>query len=303
VNQWEAVLAAAGGTPPKQWPRTEVVLDLSSKIVALRSGDFKIIYGSIGVTDVIADEDYPCADCCPFRRSFPSHSSTNACDAASSRAAQLDTEQGAEARGPPGGASAIVCTAEAPCVYDVVHDVNESINLALDPAYNATVAMLQSRVAFHQQQAWTGPIAKTNFTAAQYCDIVRAANWVLPFGYAPPAPPPAPTPRDLAAVLEGVWMQPNREEFTIVAGVAVGVSADLVVRTLNCSGCCWESLTARARYTDSTNTSATISVSGPAPSCVPPSRALLGSITLASRTITWQEQEGGDRGWANWTKV
>ena len=33
-----------------------------------RVGDYKLIYGTVGVTTVIPDEPFKCADCCPLKR-------------------------------------------------------------------------------------------------------------------------------------------------------------------------------------------------------------------------------------------
>ena len=308
VNQWDAIVAVASGAESVQWPRTEVVIDLNPDygngqgIVALRSGDFKIIYGSVGETDVIADVDWPCDMCCPFRRVLPANSSTNPCAAALRKAASLDGDLGA--RGPTVSVAPLPCTKEKPCVYNVVNDINESVNLANDPAFNATLAMLRARLAYYEQRAWTVPIDHTNYTAAQYCTLVRDAGWVQPYGYAPPpppTPPPSPTPSVLAGLLEGAWMQENWEEFRVSP---LGADGSQTVRSVNCSGCCWLELNCTASWPDPSNTSAVLHVEGDAPRCTPPSRAMVGSWSNTPRggSITWRELDGRP-GWRPWLKI
>jgi hypothetical protein len=308
VNQWDAILAVARGSPPPptSWPRTEVVIDLNpgyakgQGIVALRSGDYKIMYGNIGETDVIDDVDWPCDLCCPFRRTLPINASTNPCAAALRAAANLDGELGARGSIVMAPAAPVSCTKDSPCVYNVRVDVNESHNLANDPAFNATVALLRSRLEYHTQRAWTAPIDHTNYTAAQYCDIVRAAGWVQPYGYAPPTPPTPPTPPSLAALLDGLWMQENWEEFRISPLSAS--SGSQTVRSVNCSGCCWTELNLTATWTDELNTTARIHVDGEAPGCKPPTPPMEGAWSRGGDNITWKQPDGS-RGWQPWRKV
>ena len=112
-------------------------------------------WGSIGVTEVIPDDEWPCTDCCPLRRSYPNGSSTNMCTAAAKQAAmktwdnqdQMAPVYGSNAESTAGGG---LCSSRAsPCVFNVVTDVTESTNLFGNPTYNATVAHLLARVDFH----------------------------------------------------------------------------------------------------------------------------------------------------------
>jgi hypothetical protein len=45
--------------------------------------------------------------------------------------------------------------------------------------------MLQ-RIEYHSNRTFPGDIDHTNYTAEDYCNIVKRDKWVQPFGYAPP---------------------------------------------------------------------------------------------------------------------
>ena len=321
IDQWPAFIAVARGDAAVVYPRDELVIDLNiegnSVIVALRSGDHKIIYGSVGVTTVIADTDYGCSDCCPLRRSYPNASSGNMCTAVSvSDAVEVDNRMGALLQN---GGPSTACTEAEPCIYNVVADVNESVNLFGDPAYSGVVAQLRARVAYHSARQWRAPIDHTNYTAAQYCGLVKRAGWVQPFGYAPPGlaptpppppppsppvPPPGPVPPAIRAALLGAWRQGNNETFAFVADNAA-VAEGLQLKTLSCGGCCWSVLnvTGAAGPTRRVGVS-TVLVAGHAPKCSQGGhRANTGALSASGNAISWTTTDGHRATWSKWTKV
>lgn len=216
VNQWPALSAAAAGTlctsgvpensgdspASPTCPRTEVVLDLNpdGEYFALRYKDYKVMWGKVGVADVIPDVDYDCSSCCPLRRHFPATPGTGECTAAHAisqrgepplgqkhtelyRSPEVDASRRERLQQPreywephehytvaPGAPCA---SRASPCVFNVATDVNESHNLFGVAAYKAVVDELLSRVDGHLARVFNYSIDHTNITAAQYCDIVE----------------------------------------------------------------------------------------------------------------------------------
>merc|ERR1711920_461527 len=84
--------------------------------------------------------------------------------------------------------SGACASASSPCLFDVVGDPLEKTNLAIDTS-NSTIAQLlhamQERLDYHRKRTYSLDIDHTNYTAAQYCDIIKQQRWVQPFGYAP----------------------------------------------------------------------------------------------------------------------
>eukprot|EP00041_Stephanoeca_diplocostata_P021628 m.506217 g.506217 ORF g.506217 m.506217 type:complete len:737 (+) comp21873_c0_seq4:28-2238(+) len=349
VNQWPALIAAAAGEEcffdshvtsghspvPPTCPRSEVVLDLNPEgnYVALRYRDFKIIWGKVGVADVIADIDYDCSDCCPLRRHFPATPGTDMCTAAAAVTAGSPKQKKTPDAQPDGyhtplhpraywephehytvTPGALCASRASPCVFNVVTDVNESHNLFGVAAYKAVVDDLLARVDAQLNRTFNHSIDHTNVTAAQYCTIVQEAKWVKPFGYAPPPPPPSPAPPWLSILLVGKWQQPNHETFEI----SRKNSSTFVVTTVSCPGCCWSMLAAQTSV--SPDNVSTITARGPAPECAPtPYRFMVGTVHVPNSTslgwdedtrfgnpaptITWVDGASYDTAWAVWTKM
>ena len=174
--------------------------------------------------------------------------------------------------------------ADITCAMEQVHDVDESHNLAADPAHAATLALLQKRVAFHTGRMFDRDIDHTNVTTEGYCDIVKAGLWAEPFGFAPPAappPPPSPIGPALTAALTGIWVMhppPHSELFAISVG-ADGTS--IIVKTVNHTNC-WSSLrgTAIGRVSD-----AKIELIGRERQCHNSPNVITG--TLSGKQIVW----------------
>ena len=257
IDQWAAIVAAAKGAPLAQNPRNEVVLDLNLEkpIYAIRVGDYKLIYGNVGVADIIADDEWPCTDCCPLKRP-PLTPSTKADICANARGAVESVDEltaGERGLGATAHSTSLAdspCSEALPCLYDVVNDPTENVNLANSSAHQAVLAQLRERIAFHTPRTYDFAIDHTNWTAAQYCQIVKGelpavskGLWAEPFGFAPPAPAPTP-PSPMPASLPGTWCQaqkgakscaPGDEFLKIIASDPTGFT----VSSLNCSGCCW----------------------------------------------------------------
>ena len=141
----------------------------------MRVGDYKLIFGAVGVDTVIPDQEYPCTDCCPLRRPPLPPVGGNAVggagcgDGGSGRQRRLrESEDEAVWPSSTGNDAVYTCTIERPCLFDVVNDHNESVNLALSPAHAATLKQIRARIDYHYGRMYTKPIDQTNFTAAQY---------------------------------------------------------------------------------------------------------------------------------------
>lgn len=197
LTQWPALEAAARGLPHKE-PRNEVVIDLNpaykkgGEIVALRQGDFKIMWGQVaieGQDGVIPDKDWPCRSCCPLRRSFPVHIKPGDCGAKGAAAteeifAAWDGDgnlRGRRRRRKGSGGSSMCPNASSPCLFNVVQDISESHNLAKDPAHAGVLAALQARVQYHLGHYFNQSIDHAGITPEQYCHVVKKAQWVAPF--------------------------------------------------------------------------------------------------------------------------
>ena len=314
VDQWAALTAVARGETTVTFPRTEVVLDMllwgnltspiGKYVIALRSGDFKLIAGAVGETTVVADEPYTCSDCCPLKRPPlpPLPAKANIC-------ANVPRESRDEVQWPPlaaGPKAAYECSWETPCVFDVVNDVNESINLVDSPAHAATLAHLRERVEFHAGRIFDQDIDHTNVTAQQYCSIVKAGLWAEPFGFAPPGPPPPkPTPVPppspiapaLAKSLAGLWGMhppPSTELFRI----EVLNETHLEVSTVNHTNC-WKEMigTVEVGGTSSDATTTTIVLTGREAQCKKPPDEVIGTFLVENQKpqIKWST-------WDPWTK-
>jgi len=186
VDQWPALVATARGETSHH-PRNEVVLDLDPKrkrggIVALRNGNYKIMYGAValdGEATVIADKDWPCSSCCPLRRTYPLHPNQGECTAEAINAT-LEMWSGDLNMGRNNDGACV--DEEHPCVFDVVKDVNESTNLAKDPRYANVVSALKERIQIHLKMYFNQSIDYAKgVTPEQYCAIVKKDNWVQPF--------------------------------------------------------------------------------------------------------------------------
>ena len=131
IDQWDALVAVSSGAPPATFPRTEVVIDLNvwgdiggqphgTEIVALRLGNFKLIYGAVGETTVIPDNDYKC-NCCELRRPPLPKSGGHADQCASASVLHESKDEigywDSAKRGPT---PVYKCTRASPCLFDVV---------------------------------------------------------------------------------------------------------------------------------------------------------------------------------------
>ena len=155
--------------------------DAEKPVFAIRVGNFKLIYGNVGVADVIPDSEWPCADCCPLKRPPLPHltPSTKADICANARGAIESVDEltaGERGLGATTHSTSLAdspCTQAIPCLYDVVNDPTESTNLASSSAHQAVLAQLRARIAYHAPRTFDRAIDHSNYTAAQYCQIVK----------------------------------------------------------------------------------------------------------------------------------
>ena len=111
-----------------------------------RVGDYKLIYGTVGVTTVIPDEPFKCTDCCPQKRPpIP----PPGIPIGKMICTNKERESRDEAENDPPSKAAYTCTKAKPCMFNVRTDVNESFNLAEAPGHQATRKQIESRILYH----------------------------------------------------------------------------------------------------------------------------------------------------------
>lgn len=264
------------------------------------------MWGAVGVSSVIPDNEWPCSCCCPFRRSYPAHSSSNMCTALAKEAtlAMWDEEarfgvSGYDARYrndtadiAKGAAAAPCASRDQPCVYNVVTDVAESTNLFGNPTYNATIVHLMERVDYHLGRYANFSIDHSNQSAAAYCDAVNALQWVQPFEDfvpspppPPPSPPPQPVPSTPQAELAGDWVATNGERYSIAIDPAHSGNAvyGLFVKTGPNLTLCWSPMLPGTASRRDSNGGMDLTVGGPATKCSGGKRSMQGTLVWDPR--------------------
>ena len=142
MDMWPTLIGA-GANPAVASPRTMIVHEYDDKqgIYAIRSGDWKLIWGKVGTDEWIADVDYGsgCSTLLPpVNGSVTQQPATQHRPAApgpaavEGRAGKGEDQARMVARKPKSG---LVCNATSPCLFDVVADPNEH----RDPLATASV--------------------------------------------------------------------------------------------------------------------------------------------------------------------
>jgi hypothetical protein len=269
-NIWPMVIGA-GATPPVKSPRTFIVHEHDDKqgVYAYRSGDWKLIWGKVGTSDWIADISYGsgCTKLLPGPNA--SHHQHQASVELAYKSAPLETAS----TGPelmrtytdtitdPTAASPdddLKCTADAPCLFNVADDETEHKEQAKQQP--GVVKRLQQEYAAYVAHRYMGTLDEAKTSEDDYCAFIKKAKWVQPYDDLPPTPlvptppptpsPPTPAPPPLPAnvvqELNGTWIQnwdgkdhkgdKKPQEWM---SVIVNATNHVVIRPINCSGCCW----------------------------------------------------------------
>lgn len=240
-----------------------------------------------------------------------------------SRVTTLEGSNGSSGRGSGGAVETACSSRDEPCVYNVVNDVAESVNLYGNPKYAATVAHLLQRVDYHLSRYSNFSIDHSNHTAAVYCDAVKAQNWVQPFEHfvpppqppqppqppspphphphphpsppAPPAPPtpPQPVPGTPQAELVGDWVASNGERYTIEIDPmhSGNLVYALFVKTGPSLTLCWSPMLPGTSHMGDDNGNMNLTVAGPAKKCSGGARNMNGALV-------WDPPESSNGGHA-----
>lgn len=205
LDVWSAV-TGAGSTPQAPSPRTMIVHDYDDKqgVYAFRSGEWKVIWGKVGVSDWIEDVSYPsgCTALLPPRPPTPLLLYTPSAEAsvdavgiadASEPTENLDGEETTHA-------DDISCTIDSKCLFNVVNDPNERNDpIATAKANPDVMAMLEKQLEQYVADRYTGTLDEATTSEADYCAFIKKTMWVQPYDDdAPPAP---------AALLNGAGVQ------------------------------------------------------------------------------------------------
>ena len=189
LDVWEAV-RGAGETPPVPSPRSSIIHEADEKqnIYAIRDGDWKLIWGNIGGQDWVPDINYdsPCTKLLP-----PANSST-ARTAAVAVTADGDIHYFGAEEAVQSDHPLITCTADLPCLFNVIDDPTEHADpLATAKANPDVVKRLQGALADYQSSMYTGGMDKAKTSEEDYCAFVKREKWLRPYDD-DPSPPPSP---------------------------------------------------------------------------------------------------------------
>jgi hypothetical protein len=176
-------------------------------IYAVRSGDWKLIWGKVGVSDWVPDIDYAGGECTTLLP--PVNSSGTLPSGPPTTRAPPPPPTGVA--GPGAG---LVCTEARPCLFNVIEDETEHKDPLVTAAANPTVVQrLQKELRTYVAKAYTGGLDTAKTSEDVYCEFVRREKWLRPFDDDPPPPPlpPAPSITPAAAKLaSGTWAQGYR---------------------------------------------------------------------------------------------
>lgn len=234
MDVWSAI--AGGDTSP----RATIVHEydpIKGDVYAFRSGEWKLIWGKIGDADWIADVSYD-TGCTPLLP--PSNTSLLGRAPVGPVFASEDHLPASTSAGP----SDLTCTADKPCLFDVINDPTERHEVAAQQP--SVVKRLQAELGEHLKNRYTGQLDRAKTSEADYCDFIERVKWVQPYDDIAPRPSPSPTPIPpaVAAELTGTWAQgwqlPGRLPEMMAVSVSSATGA-LAVHPVNCTGCCWSS--------------------------------------------------------------
>ena len=227
-------------------PRTMIVheYDQVQGIFAIRVGDYKLVWGKVGVADWIEDVSYENQSCAllPPARGVSGSGS----DTGEGTAARDNASAAAEAVVASGdGKSGILCTEAAPCLFDVVADPTEhtQLNTSNFGNYSAVVVAMKAKLAAYVARRWNGTLDTAATTEDAYCAWIKDAKWVQPYEPLPPTPPtpaPRPVPPGVAAQLNGTWDQHAPGSSHEWMSLVITNASHVRVAGLNCTGCCWQ---------------------------------------------------------------
>ena len=328
VDTWDAILSV-GGIPS---PRTMIVHEYDAgKYIAIRSGDHKLIFGDVGISEWIPDVSYPqgCTALLPpinVTQFLEEGRSAPAQDPASLFPSP-DYSNGAGVGGkpgpPPGPGSGLKCTEAKPCLFDVENDPTEEHEIAA--ANPDVVKRLQTELAAYVAGRYTGGLDVATTSEDAYCKLIKEIKWVQPYDDGefpppdppgpPPSPPPPPPPSpplppSVAETLAGVWAQnylgSNRSVEMMRVAVTNATSSTgsvVTIAPLNCTGCCWSEASGPVAA-DGKSITVTVTTSGP---CI---KRLTGVVEHAKAgplglELVWSQTAGrvaGPGGWSTWVK-
>ena len=252
IDTWDAILSVGSVASP----RTMIVHEYNpGSVVAIRSGDFKLIWGNVGTSEWIADVSYPtgCTALLP-----PINVSASAPVVYSAAELYTSPDEPKPPTPPAGPGAGLSCTEEKPCLFNVVADPTEQRELAA--SLPVTVKELQAALMTYVADRYTGTLDVATTSEADYCAIILKTRWVQPYddgqfpprpepGPTPPVPPAPPAPPDPAAAADftGIWAQNHAEGAATGAVEMMRVVAQangaVAITPLNCTGCCWSAAT------------------------------------------------------------
>ena len=234
MDVWSAI--AGGDTSP----RTTIVHEydpIKGDVYAFRSGERKLIWGKIGDADWIADVSYD-TGCTPLLPPI------NTSLLGRAPVGPVFASEDHLPASTSAGAFDLTCTADKPCLFDVINDPTERHEVAAQQP--SVVKRLQAELGEHLKNRYTGQLDRAKTSEADYCDFIERVKWVQPYDDIAPRPSPSPTPIPpaVAAELTGTWAQgwqlPGRLPEMMAVSVSSATGA-LAVQPINCTGCCWSS--------------------------------------------------------------
>ena len=312
VDTWDAITSVGSSTSVPS-PRTMIVHDwgeTSNAPNALRSGDYKLIYGKVGISEWIADISYDtgCSKLLP-----PINASV-----LESQEKEMPDMYGwvtpnplpvAKPSPPPGPGSGLTCTQQAPCLFNVIEDPTEHHEISA--ANPSIVARLISELAAYVAGRYTGGLDQAKTSEDRYCQLIKQYKWVQPYddGQFPPGPSPSPPPpspgppsppgpsnNTRALQYTGRWAQNYkvRGKQAEIMDVTAWPNGTVHVKALNCTGCCWASA-------DGSVDSRGITVATDTTGCTRTSQGILHSSAPGPMglEINWI----GGAHWESWVKI
>jgi len=176
-NVWPAI------TEPTLSPRTMIVHehDEQQGVYAIRSGQWKLIWGKIGTTDWIEDQSYD-KGCVALH---PPINSSMYPGVGLEAATAPYTPSDAMDLGHASSSSGLKCTEAAPCLFDVLADPEEHNETAKH--HPDIVEDLKQKLADYVAPRYTKTLDIARTSQGTYCTWIEEVGWVQPYEEMPPA--------------------------------------------------------------------------------------------------------------------